>query len=268
MTPLQDMHSADRADGASGTDGVGSSDTANTGEETATIDHVVTTALRMFAERGFHDTKLDAIAKATGMSKRKLHYNFGDKKGLYARALLRGLENLRPPETVLERSHAVPVEGMRRFIDALFMAIKDHPESVQILLREQMDPALDDAESVLSQRSEDVILHLERLLLAGQDIRAFRPDVSANDVLLLLISICIFPASTGAVAQGLRGVDFNTARNITGMRRLVIDAVIAFLTTNISPSGYDSYLEAAPPTNAADSAIADDYLGEPDSGIY
>lgn len=256
VTPLPEKHTAD------------ASTPPLDAPADATVDEVVATALRMFADAGFHATKLEDIAKASGMSKRKIHYNFGDKKGLYARAVLRALEQLRPPESVLNRSYAVPVEGMRRFIDALYMAIKDNPDAVVILLREQLDPALEDADSLFSQRPEDVALHLERLLLIGQDSGAFRPGISADDVLLLLISLCFFPAGVGDVAQGLRGVDFRSDRNITGMRRMVIDTVIAFLTTSISPSGYDSYLEATPPTPAEDSSDNHDYLSEPEGGIY
>lgn len=258
MTLSPEKHNADASDQSLSRGG--SLDTA--------VDQVVTTALRMFADTGFQATKLEDIAKASGMSKRKIHYNFGDKKGLYARAVLRALDLLHPPESVLNRSYAVPVEGMRRFIDALYMAIKDHPEAVVILLREQLDPALEDADSLYSQRSKDVALHLERLLLIGQDSGAFRPGISADDVLLLLISICFFPAGVGDVAQGLRGVNFRSERNITGMRRMVIDTVIAFLTTSISPSGYDSYLEATPPADAEDASTTHDYLSDPEGGIY
>ena len=60
----------------------------------AEIDSVVDIALDMFARGGFSQTKLGAIAKETGMSKRMIHYHFGDKKGLYAKAIRRALERL------------------------------------------------------------------------------------------------------------------------------------------------------------------------------
>ena len=56
---------------------------------------------------------------------------------------------------------------------------------------------------------------------------------------------------------------------------MVIDAVIAFLTTNISPSGYDSYLEPTPAADAAElpevhtiAGVSAGYLGDPETRIY
>ncbi|PAT08358.1 TetR/AcrR family transcriptional regulator [Corynebacterium hadale] len=277
----QQHKSSDAADAVDAIDGA--AQTSDTGEARAdsgaassdSLDAVIDTALRMFAADGFHDTKLEAIAKESGMSKRKIHYNFGDKKGLYTRATLRALERLTPPEHVLNRSYAVPVEGMRKFIDALYTAVKNNPDSAGILLREELDPVLDGTTSALTQRTDTVALHLERLLLIGQDSGAFRPGISADDVLVLLVSLSFFPTALGDVAEGLRNINFRSERNNTGLRRMVIDAVIAFLTTNISPSGYDSYLEPTPAADAADlpevHTIADvsaDYLDDPETRIY
>ena len=47
------------------------------------------------------------------------------------------------------------------------------------------------------------------------------------------------------------------------MRRMVIDTVLAFLTSNISYSGYESYLEATPtPTEDAEPDELFDIYGD------
>ena len=56
--------------------------------ETATVDsgsveHVIDVAIAQFSEHGYADTKLETVSKLSGMSKRMIHYYFGDKKGLY-----------------------------------------------------------------------------------------------------------------------------------------------------------------------------------------
>ena len=50
------------------------------------------------------------------------------------------------------------------------------------------------------------------------------------------------------------------------MRRLVIDAVLSFLTSNIAPSGYDSYL--APDHTAVRPTEPAAQVYDVDSGIY
>ena len=55
--------------------------------ESVSIDAVVDVAIKQFSRFGFTETKLETIAQESGMSKRMIHYHFGDKKGLYLRAL-------------------------------------------------------------------------------------------------------------------------------------------------------------------------------------
>ena len=86
-------------------------------------DAVVHAALAAFARKGYSGAKMESLAKKTGMTKRMIHYHFGDKRGLYHATLRLALEQLAPPENILNRSHAVPVEGMRRFVDALYLSL-------------------------------------------------------------------------------------------------------------------------------------------------
>lgn len=209
-------------------------------------EEVVDAALRLFARDGYTGTKLDAVAKACGVSKRMLHYHFGNKAGLYKRAVARALESVAPPERLIGRTYPVPVEGMRRFVDATFHSFRDHPECVRLLMRENLEPVIDAEETKFDGRNRSVLLHLERILMQGQDAGAFRPGISADDVLALIVSLCEFQVAHSATSYAVSRVRVNDPRNTEGLRRLVIDAVLAFLTSNIPHSGYDSYLVSEP----------------------
>lgn len=217
-------------------------------------DDVAAAALTAFARDGYADTKLEQLATDTGMTKRMIHYHFGDKKGLYLRALRIALSRVAPPEDVLDRSYAVPVEGMRRFVDALYHAFLDNPDAVRLVIRENVDPVLGEDEAALLPGATDVTLHVERLVLAGQDAGAFRPGISAVDVLILVTSLSSFRVGSGVTALHVGHVDVDDQRNIDGIRRLVIDTVLAFLTSNIPDSGYESYVQPAA-TPAPDDAV-------------
>lgn len=209
-------------------------------------EEVVGVALRLFARDGYAGTKLDTVASTCGVSKRVLHYHFGSKAGLYQRAVALALENVAPPQRLISRTYAVPVEGMRRFVDATFHSFRDHPESVRLLMRENLDPVIDVEETNFDGRDRSVVLHLERILMQGQDAGAFRPGISADDVLALIVSLCEFQVAHPATSYAVSRVRVGDARNTEGLRRLVIDAVLAFLTSHIPHSGYDSYLVAEP----------------------
>ena len=62
--------------------------------ESVSIDSVVDVAIKHFSRSGFAETKLETIAQESGMSKRMIHYHFGDKRGLYVAALRHALGQL------------------------------------------------------------------------------------------------------------------------------------------------------------------------------
>lgn len=231
--------------------------------EAPSPDSVVRAAVTAFARDGYASVTVETLAKQTGMTKRMIHYHFGDKRGLYVAALRHALGQLAPPENVLNRSFAVPVEGMRRFVDALYHTCLDNPDAVRLVLRENLDPAVEADDAALLTDAREVALHAERLLLAGQDAGAFRPGITAVDLLALIVSLCFFRLGNGVTAQHLSRVDLGSRRNVDGMRRMVIDTVLAFLTSNISYSGYESYLEPSPaPAEAAEPDELFDIYGE------
>ncbi|WP_018582145.1 TetR/AcrR family transcriptional regulator [Corynebacterium pilosum] len=221
-------------------------DDASDTSDNTTVHDVIDIALTGFAKNGFSGTKLDAIAKKSGMSKRMIHYHFGDKKGLYQQALATAVSRLHPPEDLLNRSYAVPVEGVRRFVDALFYRMVEQEDSLRLLQRENMDPVLKLTEISAIAEASELTLHLERLLMMGQDAGAFRPGISAEDLLALIVSLGSYRIGGRALSINLFQIDPTSRENTEGMRRFVIDAVLAFLTSNIPDSGYDSYLSATP----------------------
>ena len=226
-------------------------------------DSVIRAAVTAFARDGYASVTVETLAKQTGMTKRMIHYHFVDKRGLYVAALRHALGQLAPPENVLNRSFAVPVEGMRRFVDALYHTCLDNPDAVRLVLRENLDPAVEADDAALLTDAREVALHAERLLLAGQDAGAFRPGITAVDLLALIVSLCFFRVGNGVTAQHLSRVDLESRRNVDGMRRMVIDTVLAFLTSNISYSGYESYLEPAPsPAETTEPGELFDIYGE------
>lgn len=234
--------------------------------DNAALDRAVDIALSHFARQGYAATKLDAVAREAGMSKRMLHYHFGDKRGLYRRAITRAAWSFSPPQEFLDRSYAVPVEGIRRFVDVLYNRMIQHPDSIRIFLRENLDPVLTPDEISGTRNDSEVLLQIERLLLMGQDAGAFRPGVSATDVVVLIASLTFFRVGNYATLDEFGQVNMLSPANTEGMRRLTIDSVLTFLTSNIPNSGYESYLASPAPQTAeteGDEESSDgDYIAE------
>ncbi|MHD0041630.1 TetR/AcrR family transcriptional regulator [Corynebacterium diphtheriae] len=205
-------------------------------------DTVLDIALSLFSELGFSDAKLEAIAKKSGMSKRMIHYHFGDKRGLYICCLEEAVRRLRPTAEEMYLASAVPVEGVRTIVEAVFHRYVQHPEAVRMLQMENLHHYGKVAEaSPLSDQSA-ITLQLDRLLMLGQDAGAFRPGISAQDVFTLIASIAVFRINSRSTTLNLYGIDMMNGDNTDGMRRMAVDTVLAFLTSNLKSADEDSYL--------------------------
>lgn len=210
--------------------------------DAATVELVVDIALRDFAQEGFQETKLDAIAKKSGMSKRMIHYHFGDKKGLYRRCLIEAFDRIHPTPDDIDVDSSVPVEGVAKLVDAVYLKMRTNPESVRVLSMECLHDVLNVTELSTMTKHSEVLLHLDKLLMIGQDSGAFRPGISAEDIFYMLWSLTFFRVSHRDFMVSIFDVDTTSEENTAGIHRLTVDAILAFLTSNLSNRGYDSYL--------------------------
>ncbi|BAU96714.1 TetR family regulatory protein [Corynebacterium suranareeae] len=243
----------------------GSDYTESDSGHSATPEEVVATALTFFAEQGFSETKLERIAKASGMSKRMIHYHFGDKKGLYIKTVAHALNLLRPEAEAMQLDSAVPVDGVRKIVEAVYTCITKHPEAVRLLLMENLQ-AQDGVDSTAAYSDEsNVLLNLDKLLMLGQDAGAFRPGISAEDVLVLISSLAYYRVSNKKTLKNLYALDLESEANIEGMKRIVVDTVLAFLTSNIQNTGNSSYLVVGGKTTEPE---ADDSVYSFDTDVF
>lgn len=211
---------------------------------------VLAIALEMFSELGFSDAKLEAIAKQSGMSKRMIHYHFGDKKGLYRRCLEEAVRRLRPSAEEMQLETPVPVDGVRKVVEAVFRTYVMHPESIRILQMENLHHFGKIAEASPLSDQSSIMLQLDKLLMLGQDAGAFRPGISAQDVFTLIASLAVFRVNSRSTTLNLYSVDMMDEDNTQGMARLAVDAVLAFLTSNLKSSDDVSYLTSTAPSDS------------------
>ena len=173
---------------------------------------------------------------------------------------------MQPPFDQVVIDSAVPVEGMRKLVDCLFDLFVKNPDAVRLIVEENAHPVFDAAENPAIADISSVMLHINRLLMLGQDSGAFRPGISANDLYLLITSMMLLPITTHNITRNLFSVDLTSTDNVRGLHRLVVDMVLAFLTANIPDSGHQSYLEEESSESESDStsSIYDDDGGSED----
>lgn len=138
-----------------------------------------------------------------------------------------------------------PVREMRNLVGATYTRFATHPDSVRLIVAENLlgDPELVHRVGVLED--SPVVLHIDRVLMRGHDIGAFRNGVSAEDTYALITALCSFAVTQGTTFHALYGMDSREASNEAGLRNLTCDAVIAFLTTTMPTKQGNSYTHAS-----------------------
>lgn len=207
-------------------------------------DGVVELALKLFANQGFRQTKLEQVATQSGISKRMIHYHFTDKKGLYIAALRLAVTQLRPNQEELELESVVPVESAKKIVSVVFDHFEEHPDAVKLVLTESVYHHVDAEELPPLADHSDLFLQLNKLLMLGQDAGAFRPGISALDMYASIVGMCLLPYSWNLVFRNLYDTDLSSSVNTKALRDQAQDQVISFLTAQLPPTGGATYLQS------------------------
>lgn len=117
-------------------------------------EEIIRVAARIFAEKGYHETTLDEIAKAIGVSKPALYYHIKNKQDILKEIINKIME---PMETVanIGRSNLSPRERIRIMIRMLVQFAAERKEITLIAFElNKMLPKR--TQEALSRRQKDV----------------------------------------------------------------------------------------------------------------
>jgi AcrR family transcriptional regulator len=135
-------------------------------------------AEKMFANRGFHDSSMDDVAAAAGITKPMLYNYFGSKEGLLVAGIRRVRHELME-RTLRSVSGAPGTEEMfRRAIRAFFEFIDDHGQAWAILRHEGglTGRAADELEAIRGQQVDFMVAtfaaHTDQSVTTLRDLEA------------------------------------------------------------------------------------------------
>lgn len=103
---------------------------------------ILAAAQEVFAQRGYHGSSLDDIAKASGTSKALIYEHFASKRELHDALLTEHAAELARRFAANAESGAVGEERLRRGIDVFFGWVEERHEAWRALFRDAADPEL------------------------------------------------------------------------------------------------------------------------------
>ncbi len=99
-----------------------------------TRDKILTTAIELFAARGFHGTKIDAIAAAAKVNKQRIYAYFGNKSQLFEQSLVTLFSEVNRFEEATLKLDEQELSGLSEMLLRKYMDLHDrYPNFLRLL---------------------------------------------------------------------------------------------------------------------------------------
>lgn len=195
-----------------------------------TRTEILAVARTEFAAHGLSGARVDAIAAHTRTTKRMIYYYFGSKEGLYLAVLEQAYAEIRAIERELDLARLAPAEAIRQMIEFTFDYHEAHPDFIRLVSIENIHQGRYVAQSEAIRNLNTAVTDtLARILKRGQEEGAFRADVDAVDVHMLISAFCFFRVSNRHTFGALFRRDLSEPALRKRHKGLIVDAVLRSL---------------------------------------
>ncbi|SEP22327.1 DNA-binding transcriptional regulator, AcrR family [Salinihabitans flavidus] len=191
---------------------------------------ILTVALSEFAANGLSGTRVDTIASRTRTSKRMIYYYFGDKLGLYTRALEAAYLKVREGEASLDLDHLQPKEALARLVAFTFDHHRKNPDFIRMVMIENIHNAEHLAASqVIRDLNVAAIEKLARICQGGQDQGVFREGLDPVAIHWQISAASFFNVSNRPTFSSIFGNELFEEEAQRRIRQQTVDSILAMV---------------------------------------
>jgi len=196
-----------------------------------TRQEILDVALSEFARNGYAGARVDEIAARTRTTKRMLYYYFSSKEQLYIAVLERAYSTARDAERQLDVDHLEPLSAIRTLAELTFDHHESHQDFISLVAIENIHRAEFIVQSpALAELNTPAVAVIESILERGRESGAFRRDVEAIDVHMMISAFCFFRVSNRHTFGALFGVDMLDPARRDRYRQMIGDMVVSYLS--------------------------------------
>lgn len=189
--------------------------------------NILKTAMAEFAKSGLSGAKIDEISAKTDTSKRMIYYYFGDKEGLYARALEAAYDKVREGEGNLDLDVLPPCEALQRLVAFTFDHHRKNPDFIRMVMIENVHHADYLRQSkIIRDMNAGAISRLEKLIARGEASGDFRSGVDATELHWQISALSVFNVSNRPTFSALFGKSLYSSEGQERLRDRAVSMIL------------------------------------------
>ena len=193
----------------------------------ATRESILRAAIRVFATHGYDGGRVEQISRAAKSHDRMIYYYFGSKEGLFQAALRETYRRFNEAESALALDLDRPVAALEAVVRFMWHYYRKHPEFIRLLNTENLLRGRHLSRAGrMGDYSSPAVGILQGVLDAGRARGAFREDLSARDVYLMIASLGYFYLSNRYTLSAFLDEQLDDAGAMTHWEGFIVDAVL------------------------------------------
>lgn len=180
-----------------------------TGSGGETVERILATAERLFAEHGFDAVSMHTIAEQAGVSKANVFHHFISKNELYIAVLRHACRDAGQHLDDLGSEDAPLAERLGKFARAHLASLLEHGQTTRLSLRELLNDDLRQSQELAEKVYGEKFARFVAILRAGQEAGELRADIDPAMVATVLIGANVFFFEARDVLRHLPEVKFS-----------------------------------------------------------
>ena len=192
--------------------------------------NILEIASEEFATNGLSGARIDEIAARTRSSKRMIYYYFGDKEGLYLRALENAYRMVREGENSLDTDGLSPRDALRRLVEFTFDHHHEHEEFIRMVMIENIHHGqyLERSDAI-RDLNVTAIDHMAEIYRRGVADGVFRAGLDPLELHWQVSALCFFNVSNRATFSRIFGRDIGAPEMLARLRENSVEAMLRFV---------------------------------------
>lgn len=193
-------------------------------QDGTTEEKILAAARKVFLNKGMDGARMQDIADEAGINKALLHYYFRSKDKLFERIFLEVATDFLPRVFAVLESDETLFEKIEHFCDAYISQLQKAPYVPIFILNEINRQPQEFLQKVLGDKKPPVGKML--LQIASEIERGIIKPIHPLQLLLNVLSLCLFPFVASPLVQAITGMDINAFNALMEVRKKEVPQMI------------------------------------------